>query len=116
MVTDSVVVFVVREGNPKHIKGWDDLIKPGVQVITPNPFTSGGARWNVMAAYGAALKAGKTRAGERLPGEALPARRRSQDKSARDALQTFARGKGDVLLTYENEAIFAQKKGVHSTT
>ena len=53
IVTDSVVVFVVRKGNPKHIKGWDDLLKPGVEVITPNPFTSGGARWNVMAAYGA---------------------------------------------------------------
>ena len=54
------MVFVVRDGNPKHIKGWDDLVKPGVQVITPNPFTSGGARWNVMAAYGAERKAGKT--------------------------------------------------------
>ena len=60
IVSDSVVVFVVRDGNPKHIKGWGDLVKPGVQVITPNPFTSGGARWNVMAAYGAERKAGKT--------------------------------------------------------
>src|SRR5207249_4788527 len=60
MVTDSVVVFVVRNGNPKHIKGWNDLIRPGIQVITPNPFTSGGARWNIMAAYGAWRKQGKT--------------------------------------------------------
>src|SRR5256884_1490173 len=58
-VSNSVVVFVVRKGNPKHITGWADLVKPGVQVVTPNPFTSGGARWNVMAAYGAQLKEGK---------------------------------------------------------
>jgi len=61
-VSDSVVVFIVRKGNPKHITGWPDLIKPGVQVITPNPFTSGGARWNVIAAYGAQLKEGKSQA------------------------------------------------------
>src|SRR5438132_3113928 len=60
MVTRSVVVFVLRDGNPKHIRGWNDLIKPGVQVVTPNPFTSGGARWNVMAAYGAQLRSGRT--------------------------------------------------------
>src|SRR6266487_3794387 len=57
MVTRSVVVFIVRDGNPKKLKTWNDLVKPGVQVITPNPFTSGGARWNVMAAYGGALRA-----------------------------------------------------------
>jgi sulfate transport system substrate-binding protein len=55
MVTDSVTTFVVRKGNPKHIKTWEDLLKPGVEVLTPNPFTSGGARWNIMAAYGAML-------------------------------------------------------------
>ena len=60
MVTDSLVVFVVRDGNPKKIKGWNDLIRPGIEVITPNPFTSGGARWNIMAAYGAWRKPGKT--------------------------------------------------------
>src|SRR5436190_16932616 len=60
MVTRSVVVFVVRDGNPKKLKTWNDLLKPGVQVITPNPFPSGGARWNVMAAYGGALRSGKT--------------------------------------------------------
>ena len=60
MSSDSVVVFVVRKGNPKHITGWDDLIKPGVDVITPNPSTSGSARWNILAAYGAQLKEGKT--------------------------------------------------------
>src|SRR5437660_10855162 len=60
MVTRSVVVFVVRDGNPKRLRTWSDLLKPGVQIVTPNPFTSGGARWNVMAAYGGALRAGKT--------------------------------------------------------
>src|SRR4051812_15282102 len=56
MVTRSVVVFVLRDGNPKHIRTWDDLVKPGVQVVTPNPVTSGGARWNIMAGYGAQLR------------------------------------------------------------
>src|SRR5256884_2692156 len=60
MVTRSVVVFAVRDGNPKKLKTWTDLLKPGVQIVTPNPFTSGGARWNVMAAYGGALRARKT--------------------------------------------------------
>ena len=72
MVTDSVVALVVRKGNPKGITTWDDLIKPGVEVITPNPFTSGGARWNIMAAYGAQLQAGKTpEEADRLPAGAL---------------------------------------------
>jgi sulfate/thiosulfate-binding protein len=112
IVTDSVTTFLVRKGNPKHIKTWADLLKPGVQVLTPNPFTSGGARWNIMAAYGAQLKQGKT------PTEALAYLKELftkhvpvQDKSARDALQTFTGGKGDVLLSYENEAITAQQKG-----
>jgi sulfate/thiosulfate transport system substrate-binding protein len=111
MVTDSVVVFAVRDGNPKHIKSWDDLLKPGVQVITPNPFTSGGARWNVMAAYGAWLKLGKTKAQARTKLLQLFKHVAVQDKSARDALNTFLSGKGDVLLTYENEAIGAQLAG-----
>jgi sulfate/thiosulfate-binding protein len=112
IVTDSVTTFVVRKGNPKHIHTWADLLKPGVQVLTPNPFTSGGARWNIMAAYGAQLKLGKT------PAQALAYLRELftkhvpvQDKSARDALQTFTGGKGDVLLSYENEAITAEQKG-----
>ena len=111
-VTDSVVVLVVRKGNPKHIKGWADLIKPGVQVVTPNPFTSGGARWNVMAAYGAQIEQGSTPAQAEGYLKALFKNVVSQDKAARDALQTFASGKGDVLISYENEAITAQKKGV----
>jgi sulfate/thiosulfate-binding protein len=110
MITNSVVVFVVRKGNPKGIRTWDDLVKPGVEVIEPNPFTSGGARWNVMAAYGAQLKAGKTP--EQAAGYLLELFRHVpvQDKSAREALQTFIGGKGDVMLAYENEAINAQQK------
>src|SRR5262245_32033508 len=111
MVTDSVVVLAVRDGNPKKIKSWDDLLKPGVQVVTPNPFTSGGARWNVMAAYGSWLKLGKTKAQARAKLLQLFQHVVVQDKSARDSLNTFRSGKGDVLLTYENEAIAAQLAG-----
>jgi sulfate/thiosulfate-binding protein len=110
-VTRSVVVFVVRNGNPKHIKDWDDLIKPGVEVLTPNPFTSGGARWNVMAAYGAMKRKGKTHAQAVKYLDTLFHHVSVQDKSAREALQTFLGGKGDVLLTYENEAKLALAKG-----
>jgi sulfate transport system substrate-binding protein len=111
MVTNSLVVFVVRDGNPKRIRGWNDLIRPGVQVVTPNPFTSGGARWNVMAAYGAQRKLGKT--DKQAQAYLLKLFRNvvSQDKSARDSLQTFNAGRGDVLLAYENEALFAQSRG-----
>ena len=112
MVTDSVVVFVVREGNPEGIQTWDDLLREGVEVITPNPFTSGGAQWNIMAAYGAQLEQGKTDEEaiaylRELFLEHVPV----QDKSARESLQTFAAGKGDAMLAYENEAIFAQQAG-----
>jgi sulfate/thiosulfate transport system substrate-binding protein len=111
MVSESVVVLAVRKGNPKDIHGWDDLVREGIEVITPNPFTSGGARWNVMAAYGAQLEQGKTpeQAVEYL--EELFHHVAVQDKSAREALQTFAAGKGDVLIAYENEAITARQKG-----
>ena len=111
MVTDSVVVFVVREGNPEGIKTWDDLTKAGVEVVTPNPFTSGGARWNVMAGYGAQLELGKSEEQAREYVRKLFANVTVQDKSARESLTTFAAGKGDVLLAYENEAIFAQRQG-----
>jgi sulfate/thiosulfate transport system substrate-binding protein len=111
MVTRSVVVFMVRDGNPKKLRTWNDLLKPGVQVITPNPFTSGGAKWNIMAAYGGALRSGKT------PSQAVDYLRKlwkhvvAQPTSAREGLQTFLAGRGDVFLAYENEALFAQKKG-----
>jgi len=110
MVTDSVVVLVVRKGNPKNIRTWDDLVKPGIEVIEPNPFTSGGAKWNVMAAYGAQLKAGRTHEQAVAWLEQMFRNVPVQDKSAREALQTFIGGKGDVMLAYENEAITAQQK------
>jgi sulfate/thiosulfate-binding protein len=111
MVSRSVVVFIVRDGNPKKLKTWNDLLKPGVQVITPNPFTSGGAKWNIMAAYGGAVRAGKT------PKQAVDYLGKlwkhvvAQPTSAREGLQTFLAGRGDVFLAYENEALFARKKG-----
>jgi sulfate/thiosulfate transport system substrate-binding protein len=111
MVTSSVVVFAVRKNNPERIETWNDLVRDGIEVIEPNPFTSGGARWNVMAAYGAQRKQGKTheQAVEYL--RELFRHVSVQDKSARESLQTFAGGKGDVLLAYENEAILAKEKG-----
>ena len=109
IVTRSVVVFVVRRGNPRHIRSWNDLVKPGIDVLVPNVQTSGGAKWDVIAAYGAQRKLGKSHAQsvkylDKLYGHVV-----SQDKSARESLQTFLAGRGDVLLSYENEAIFAQK-------
>jgi sulfate/thiosulfate-binding protein len=111
IVQDSVVVFVVRKGNPKNIQSWDDLIKPGVQVVTPNVFSSGGAKWNLLAAYGAQIEEGKS------PSQALDYLKSllenavAQPGSASDALTTFTNGKGDVLLSYESDAIEAQNAG-----
>ena len=111
-VTNSVVVFAVRKGNPKNIQNWEDITKEGVEVITPNPFTSGGAKWNLMAAYGSQIAQGKSEEeGLQFLHDVL-ANTPVQDKSAREALQTFAGGKGDVLLAYENEAITAQKADI----
>ncbi|HEU4979095.1 MAG TPA: sulfate ABC transporter substrate-binding protein [Solirubrobacteraceae bacterium] len=111
-VTESVVVFVVRQGNPKGIHTWQDLLKPGVKVLTPNPFSSGSAKWNLMAAYGAQVKAGRSPAQALAYLKELIGRHVSvQDKSGRDALADFTSGNGDVLLSYENEAITAQQKG-----
>jgi sulfate transport system substrate-binding protein len=109
MVSRSVVVFVLRSGNPKKIRNWTDLIKPGVDVVTANPFTSGGARWNVLAAYGAQLRAGKTHKRAVAYLNTLFHHVVSQDTSARNALNTFRSGRGDVLITYENEAILANQ-------
>jgi sulfate transport system substrate-binding protein len=112
IVTDSVVVLVVRKGNPKHITGWNDLIKPGIDVITPNPSTSGSARWNILAAYGAQLKEGKTPAQALAFVRTLLTKNVSvQDASGSAARETFVGGKGDVLLSYESEAISAVKAG-----
>jgi sulfate/thiosulfate transport system substrate-binding protein len=110
--SDSVVVLVVRKGNPKGITGWDDLIKSGVDVITPNPSTSGSARWNILAGYGAQLKEGKTPAEALAYINTLLTKNVSvQDSSASAALQTFTGGKGDVLLDYESDALAAEKAG-----
>src|SRR5215203_1948033 len=111
IVTRSVVVFVVRKGNPKHIRTWNDLVKPGIDLVVPNVQTSGGAKWDVIAAYGAQRKLGKSHAKSVQYLQKLYDHVASQDKSAREALQTFLAGRGDVLLSYENEAIFAQKHG-----
>jgi sulfate/thiosulfate transport system substrate-binding protein len=110
-VSRSVVVFVVRDGNPKKIKKWGDLVKPGVDVVAANPFTSGGARWNVLAAYGSQLREGKTKKQAEGYLNTLFHHVVSQDTSARNALNTFLSGRGDVLLTYENEAKLAQQQG-----
>jgi sulfate/thiosulfate transport system substrate-binding protein len=110
-VTNSVVVFMVRKGNPKNIKDWDDLVTGDVEVLEPNPFTSGGAKWNIMAAYGAQLEKGKSPEEAQQYLAELFKNVPVLDKSARESLQTFSSGKGDVLLGYENEAILAQQKG-----
>jgi sulfate/thiosulfate-binding protein len=110
MITDSVVALVVRKGNPKDIHDWSDLTKPGVEVITPNPFSSGGAKWNIMAAYGAQLKQGKSPAEAQAYLKDLFSNVPVEPGSARDALTTFTGGKGDVLISYENEAILAKRE------
>lgn len=107
----SVVVFVTRPGNPENVQTWEDVLDGDLEIINANPFTSGGARWNVMAAYGQAIEAGGDEE------DALEAVRKLLEKvptypaSARDALTEFLGGKGDVLLSYENEAIQAQRAG-----
>jgi sulfate/thiosulfate transport system substrate-binding protein len=110
-VENSVVTFVVRKGNPKGITTWDDLVKPGVEVVTPNPFSSGSARWNLMAAYGAQLQEGKSPAQAQQFLKELLQHTVVQPASGSDALSTFTAGKGDVLLSYENDAIAAKKAG-----
>src|SRR6266404_5417682 len=111
IVSKSVVVFVLRNGNPKHIKTWDDLVKPGVDVVFPNPFSSGGARWDVMAAYGSQPREGKTHKQAVAYLTQLFRHNVSQDTSGRNALNTFLSGKGDVLLDYESDAKLAQSQG-----
>jgi sulfate/thiosulfate-binding protein len=116
MVTDSVVVIATRPGNPKRIRDWEDLTHPGIRVLTPNPDTSGGARWNINAVYGAGLA--------RIPhrGKGNPAyayqlvrdiRRNVTilDKSARESMTNFESGVGDASITYENEALLARAAG-----
>ena len=108
----STIVFLVRKGNPKGIKDWDDLVKPGVGVITPNPKTSGGARWNYLAAWGYALKkSGNSDAKAQAFVAKILANVPVLDAGARGSTTTFVeRGIGDVLLAWENEALLAQKE------
>jgi sulfate transport system substrate-binding protein len=111
IVSDSVVVLVVRQGNPKDIKGWDDIVKPGVGIVTPNPGSSGSARWNIMAGWAHATKdGGGDEAGidfiTKFFENAV-----TLAGSGREATTAFAGGTGDVLISYENEAIFARQSG-----
>ncbi|WP_305036248.1 sulfate ABC transporter substrate-binding protein [Novosphingobium sp. EMRT-2] len=107
----STIVFLVRKGNPKGIKDWNDLVRPGVQVITPNPKTGGGARWNFLAAWAYGRKAGGSDAAAEDYVRKLFANVPVLDSGARGATTTFVeRGIGDVLLTWENEALLAEKE------
>jgi sulfate transport system substrate-binding protein len=111
IAANSVVSFVVRPGNPKHIHTWKDLVKPGVQIVTPDPFPSGSAKWNVLAAYGAMRKAGMS---DKKAVQFVTKVFRnvvSQDSSGSSAANTFFSGKGDVLITYESEAYAAFAAG-----
>ena len=111
MVTNSIVSFIVRPGNPKHITTWADLIKSGVKVITPNVFSSGSAKWNLMAAYGAQISLGKSPAQAQAYLTKLLKNAVAQPASASAALQTFLSGQGDVLLDYEDDGLYAKSQG-----
>jgi len=117
MVSTSIVAFAVRSGNPLGIQDWADLARPGVEVLTPNPRTSGGAMWNILGLYGAALRGGVqgvAEGDEQAATEFLKAVLRNlsvMDKSARDSITTFENGVGDVAITYENEVLVGQQAG-----
>src|SRR5437763_4020098 len=111
IAANSVVAFVVRPGNPKHIHGWKDLTKPGVQVVTPDPFPSGSAKWNVLAAYGAARKSGMNTCKAIKFVTKLFKNVVSQPSSGSNAASAFFSGQGDVLITYESEAYAAFAAG-----
>ncbi|NUR08480.1 MAG: sulfate ABC transporter substrate-binding protein, partial [Nocardioidaceae bacterium] len=111
IVTQSVVVMVVRKGNPKNIQTWDDLVKPGVKIITPNPASSGSAKWNILAAYGHVLAQGGSEADAQAYLKKFFGNVAALPGSGRDATTAFQGGNGDVLLSYENEAILARQSG-----
>ena len=108
IATNSIVVFAVRDGNPKKIRNWSDLVRPGVGIVTPNPLSSGAAKWNVMAAYGAQRRLGKTDRQATAFVEKLFKNVVSLDTSGRNATNAFIAGRGDVFITYENEARLAK--------
>ena len=111
VVSSSVVVFGVREGNPKNIRTWDDLIQPGIEIVTPNPSSSGAARWNALAAWGQAIAAGGTEEDASAYLDAFFANVVALPGSGRDATQAFLSGTGDVFMSYENEVILARQNG-----
>ena len=111
ILTQSVVVIVVRKGNPKHITGWNDLVKPGVKIVTPNPGSSGSAKWNILGAYGSQIAQGKSPAEATAYLKKLIANTVALPSSGHDATTTFQSGTGDVLLSYEDEAIEARQAG-----
>lgn len=111
IATDSVVVITVRKGNPDGIHSFNDLLSKDVGIVTPNPFSSGSARWNIMAIYGTLINEGKSEA-QALEGvKTLLEKTKAQPGSARDAMSAFTQGEGDALLSYENEAIKAEEEG-----
>ncbi|MFL6176757.1 MAG: sulfate ABC transporter substrate-binding protein [Ornithinibacter sp.] len=108
----SVVTVVVRKGNPKGIKDWNDLLTPGIEVVTPIPFSSGSAKWNLLAPYAAASNGGTDKAaGLKYIDSLVKDHVKIQPKSGREATEAFLQGSGDALLTYENEALFIERKG-----
>ena len=111
IVSDSVVVLVVRKGNPKHITGWDDLVKPGVSIVTPDPASSGSAKWNVLAAYEHVIADGGTPDQAKSYLTDFFKHVVSKPASGATATTTFTAGTGDVLISYEDEAIAARQKG-----
>jgi sulfate transport system substrate-binding protein len=111
IVSSSVVVFVVREGNPKGIDSWDDLIADGVEIVTPNPGSSGSARWNILAGWGSVIADGGSEDDAIAYTTDLFTNIVALPGSGRDATSAFLAGTGDVLLSYENEAILARQEG-----
>ena len=108
----SVVTIVVRKGNPKGIKDWDDLLQSGVEVVTPNPFSSGSAKWNLLAPYAAKSNGGQDKAaGLAYIDSLVKDHVKIQPKSGREATEAFLQGSGDALITYENEALFVERSG-----
>ena len=105
------MAIVVRKGNPKGIKGWDDLVKPGVKIVTPNPGSSGSAKWNILAAYGHVLAQGGSEADAQAYLTKFLDNVAALPGSGKDATTAFEGGTGDVLLSYENEAIEARQAG-----
>ncbi|WP_373425055.1 sulfate ABC transporter substrate-binding protein [Mycobacterium simiae] len=109
---ESVVTLVVREGNPKNIKDWDDLLRPGVQVVTPSPLSSGSAKWNLLAPYAVKSEGGKnSQAGLDFVSSLVRGHVKLRPGSGREATDVFVQGSGDVLISYENEAIAAERQG-----